>query len=91
MHLARGLTPGDGLGCGAALIGLAGRRIGRHGGYGFVAAILGELAIARLKSLSEKTRATNLLTWFNIGTVPHAAVKEAMEQFAVEVMPELRA
>jgi alkanesulfonate monooxygenase SsuD/methylene tetrahydromethanopterin reductase-like flavin-dependent oxidoreductase (luciferase family) len=56
-------------------------------------AIIGdsELAIARLKSLSEKTRATNLLTWFNIGTVPHAAVKEAMEQFALEVMPELRA
>ena len=40
---------------------------------------------------TQKTRATNLLTWFNIGTVPHAAVKEAMEQFAVEVMPELRA
>jgi alkanesulfonate monooxygenase SsuD/methylene tetrahydromethanopterin reductase-like flavin-dependent oxidoreductase (luciferase family) len=47
------------------------------------------LAVEKLKDLAQKTGATNLLTWFNIGTVPHAAVKAAMEQFATEVMPKL--
>jgi alkanesulfonate monooxygenase SsuD/methylene tetrahydromethanopterin reductase-like flavin-dependent oxidoreductase (luciferase family) len=47
------------------------------------------LAVEKLKDLAQKTGATNLLTWFNIGTVPHAAVKAAMEQFAKEVMPNI--
>jgi hypothetical protein len=54
-------------------------------------AIVGDsgLALERIKELTEKTRATSLLAWFNIGTVPHALVKESMERFATEVMPKL--
>lgn len=54
-------------------------------------AVIGDSAVAieKIKELTKTTGATNLLTWFNIGTVPHAAVKAAMEQFAAEVMPEL--
>jgi len=47
------------------------------------------LAVEKLKELVHKTGATNLLTWFNIGTVPHPAVKASMEQFAAEVMPKI--
>jgi hypothetical protein len=46
-------------------------------------------AIESLKALTAKTGATNLLTWFNIGNVPHGLVQEAMQQFAAEVMPHL--
>ena len=54
-------------------------------------AVIGDsrLAVERIRELTEKTGATNLLTWFNIGTVPHALVKESMERFAAEVMPRL--
>lgn len=48
-----------------------------------------QLALARIKELVGQTGATQVLAWFNIGTVPHAAVKEAMAQFASEVVPEL--
>lgn len=48
-----------------------------------------ETAVEKLKHLAQATGATNLLTWFNIGTVSHAAVKAAMEQFVAEVMPKL--
>ena len=46
-------------------------------------AVIGDanFAVDKLKELTQKTGATNLLTWFNIGTVPHALVKESMEQF----------
>jgi alkanesulfonate monooxygenase SsuD/methylene tetrahydromethanopterin reductase-like flavin-dependent oxidoreductase (luciferase family) len=44
-------------------------------------------ALQTLKALTASTGATNLLTWFNIGNVPHALVQEAMQQFAGEVMP----
>ena len=47
------------------------------------------LAVEKLKHLTQETGATHLLTWFNIGTVPHAAVNAAMEQFATEVMPKI--
>jgi alkanesulfonate monooxygenase SsuD/methylene tetrahydromethanopterin reductase-like flavin-dependent oxidoreductase (luciferase family) len=46
-------------------------------------------AVERLKELTQRTGATNLLTWFNIGTVPHAAVKASMEQFASDVLPKI--
>jgi alkanesulfonate monooxygenase SsuD/methylene tetrahydromethanopterin reductase-like flavin-dependent oxidoreductase (luciferase family) len=54
-------------------------------------AVIGDsdLAAEKLRELAQRTGATNLLTWFNIGTVPHDAVKSAMEQFAAEVMPKL--
>ncbi|MGH7812268.1 MAG: LLM class flavin-dependent oxidoreductase [Candidatus Binatia bacterium] len=45
--------------------------------------------IDKIKDLRHKTGATHLLTWFNIGTVPHAQVEESMQQFAEEVMPKL--
>ena len=54
-------------------------------------AVIGDagLAVDKLKDLTQKTGATNLLTWFNIGTVPHALVKESMERFIKDVMPKL--
>ena len=54
-------------------------------------AVIGESssAIEKIKYYSRKTGATQLLAWFNIGTVPHAAVKESMQQFAHEVMPKI--
>jgi alkanesulfonate monooxygenase SsuD/methylene tetrahydromethanopterin reductase-like flavin-dependent oxidoreductase (luciferase family) len=54
-------------------------------------AVIGDSRLAREKigALTRSTGATHLLTWFNIGTVPHVAVKAAMEQFAREVMPHL--
>jgi len=54
-------------------------------------AVIGDsiLAVEKIKALQENTGATTILTWFNIGTVPHAAVKQSMEQFASEVMPNL--
>jgi alkanesulfonate monooxygenase SsuD/methylene tetrahydromethanopterin reductase-like flavin-dependent oxidoreductase (luciferase family) len=54
-------------------------------------AVIGDskFAIEKLRELQEKTRATQLLAWFNIGTLPHAHVKESMQQFADEVMPHI--
>lgn len=54
-------------------------------------AVIGDanLAVEKLKKLTQKTGATNLLTWFNIGTVPHPLVKESMERFIKDVMPKL--
>ena len=54
-------------------------------------AVIGDskAAVDALKELSRQTGATNMLTWFNIGTVPHGLVKESMQQFAAEVMPKL--
>lgn len=46
-------------------------------------------AVETLGNVTQRTGATHLLTWFNIGAVPHAAVKASMEQFAMEVMPRL--
>jgi alkanesulfonate monooxygenase SsuD/methylene tetrahydromethanopterin reductase-like flavin-dependent oxidoreductase (luciferase family) len=54
-------------------------------------AVIGDssLAVGKLKELTQTTGATNLLGWFNIGTVPHDAVKASMEQFARDVMPKI--
>jgi alkanesulfonate monooxygenase SsuD/methylene tetrahydromethanopterin reductase-like flavin-dependent oxidoreductase (luciferase family) len=54
-------------------------------------AVIGDsgVAVDKIKNLTQQTGASNILTWFNIGTVPHAAVKESMQQFAAEVMPRL--
>lgn len=54
-------------------------------------AIIGnsEIAVQALREWSQKTGASHFLTWHNIGTVPHALVKESMEQFAREVMSQL--
>ncbi len=51
-------------------------------------AIIGDsqTAIRGLKELAANTGATHFLTWFNIGSVPHALVEESMRQFAAEVM-----
>jgi alkanesulfonate monooxygenase SsuD/methylene tetrahydromethanopterin reductase-like flavin-dependent oxidoreductase (luciferase family) len=55
-------------------------------------AVIGDSAsvIAKINDLRRKTGATHLLAWFNIGTVPHAQVEESMQQFAEEVMPNLK-
>ena len=54
-------------------------------------AVIGDsnFAIEKIKNLTKRTGATQLLAWFNIGIVPHAAVKESMQQFATEIMPKL--
>ena len=46
-------------------------------------------AVETLRQLSKKTAAGHMLVWMNIGSMPHALVKESMEQFAAEVMPKL--
>jgi alkanesulfonate monooxygenase SsuD/methylene tetrahydromethanopterin reductase-like flavin-dependent oxidoreductase (luciferase family) len=48
-----------------------------------------EATVRALKDLAQKNGATHFLTWHNIGSVPHSLVKESMEQFAREVMPQL--
>jgi alkanesulfonate monooxygenase SsuD/methylene tetrahydromethanopterin reductase-like flavin-dependent oxidoreductase (luciferase family) len=55
-------------------------------------AVIGDSAsvIDKINNLKHKTGATHLLAWFNIGTVPHAQVEESMQQFAEEVMPNLK-
>lgn len=54
-------------------------------------AVIGDtdFALEKIKNLTQETGATNLLTWFNIGTVPHALVKDSMERFTKDVMPKL--
>jgi alkanesulfonate monooxygenase SsuD/methylene tetrahydromethanopterin reductase-like flavin-dependent oxidoreductase (luciferase family) len=54
-------------------------------------AVIGDsqFAVDKLSELTKRTGATQILTWFNIGTVPHAAVQESMQQFASEVMPKI--
>jgi alkanesulfonate monooxygenase SsuD/methylene tetrahydromethanopterin reductase-like flavin-dependent oxidoreductase (luciferase family) len=54
-------------------------------------AVIGDskLAAEKLGELTRQTGAAHLLVWFNIGTVPHEAVKASMAQFAKEVMPKL--
>lgn len=54
-------------------------------------AVVGDsnVAAAKIKELTAQTGASQVLAWFNIGTVPHAAAKASMEQFAREVMPKL--
>ena len=48
-----------------------------------------EATVQALRDLSQKTGATHFLTWHNIGSVPDPLVRESMEQFAREVMPQL--
>jgi alkanesulfonate monooxygenase SsuD/methylene tetrahydromethanopterin reductase-like flavin-dependent oxidoreductase (luciferase family) len=67
---------------------------GTHVGFETICsqhAIVGdsETAVQAIRELSRRTGATHLLAWFNIGSVPHALVKQSMEQFAAEVMPKL--
>lgn len=48
-----------------------------------------ETASAAIRRLVEETRATQLLCWMNMGSVPHRLVLESMERRAREVMPAL--
>jgi len=54
-------------------------------------AVIGDAALVaeKIKKLGEQTGATQVLAWFNIGTVPHALVKESMERFTKDVTPKL--
>jgi hypothetical protein len=54
-------------------------------------AVVGDskVTVQALRDLSQKTGATHFLTWHNIGSIPHPLVKESMERFAREVMPQL--
>ena len=54
-------------------------------------AVVGDstFAVEKLRGLREQTGAMHFLTWHNIGSVPHALVKESMERFAREAMPQL--
>ena len=54
-------------------------------------AVIGDSASAveSLRKLIKRTAAGHILLWMNIGSIPHALVKESMEQFAAEVMPKL--
>jgi alkanesulfonate monooxygenase SsuD/methylene tetrahydromethanopterin reductase-like flavin-dependent oxidoreductase (luciferase family) len=47
------------------------------------------LALEKLQALCARTGATQLLCWFNIGTMGHADVKDSMKRFAADVMPKL--
>ena len=54
-------------------------------------AVIGDApyAVDKIKKLCARTGATQLLCWFNIGTMPNVDVKDSMQRFAVEVMPKL--
>ena len=54
-------------------------------------AVIGDapFAVEKLKALCARTGATQILGWFNIGTMPDADVKDAMQRFAGDVMPQL--
>lgn len=54
-------------------------------------AVIGDapFAVEKLKALCERTGATQILGWFNIGTMPNADVQDAMRRFATDVMPKL--
>jgi len=54
-------------------------------------AVIGDadLVANKIKKLASQTGATHVLSWFNIGTVPHALVNESMERFTKDVMPKL--
>jgi alkanesulfonate monooxygenase SsuD/methylene tetrahydromethanopterin reductase-like flavin-dependent oxidoreductase (luciferase family) len=54
-------------------------------------AVIGDApyAVDKIKGLCARTGATQLLCWFNIGTMPNADVKDAMQRFATDVMPKL--
>jgi alkanesulfonate monooxygenase SsuD/methylene tetrahydromethanopterin reductase-like flavin-dependent oxidoreductase (luciferase family) len=45
-------------------------------------------AIIALQDLAKRTSAGHFLVWMNIGSLPHALVKESMCQFAAEVLPK---
>ena len=53
-------------------------------------AVIGDadLVADQIRKLAEQTGATHVLTWFNIGTVPHVLVKESMERFTRDVIPK---
>ncbi|MGN6719463.1 MAG: hypothetical protein ACTHLX_19000, partial [Candidatus Binatia bacterium] len=54
-------------------------------------AVIGDadLVANKIKELASQTGAKHFLAWFNIGTVPHALVKESMERFTKDVIPTL--
>ena len=54
-------------------------------------AVIGDadFAVDKIRQLTEQTGARHLLTWFNIGTVPHALVLDSMQRFMNDVMPKL--
>jgi alkanesulfonate monooxygenase SsuD/methylene tetrahydromethanopterin reductase-like flavin-dependent oxidoreductase (luciferase family) len=54
-------------------------------------AVIGDadLVANKIKELASQTGAKHFLAWFNIGTVPHALVKESMERFTKDVIPKL--
>jgi alkanesulfonate monooxygenase SsuD/methylene tetrahydromethanopterin reductase-like flavin-dependent oxidoreductase (luciferase family) len=56
-------------------------------------AILGSPASARsaIQELVERTGASHLLCWMNVGSIPHPLVLESMRLFAHELLPELAA
>ncbi len=47
------------------------------------------LALEKLQALCARTGASQLLCWFNIGTMAHADVEDSMRRFAGDVMPKL--
>jgi alkanesulfonate monooxygenase SsuD/methylene tetrahydromethanopterin reductase-like flavin-dependent oxidoreductase (luciferase family) len=54
-------------------------------------AVIGDSALALqvLRQLTKDTAASHVLVWMNIGSMSHDLIKQSMEQFAAEVMPEL--
>jgi len=54
-------------------------------------AVIGDapFAVDKLTGLCARTGATHVLCWFNIGSMPNADVKDAMQRFAADVMPHL--
>ena len=54
-------------------------------------AVIGDapFAVEKLTALCARTGATQILGWFNIGTMANADVQDAMRRFATDVMPKL--
>lgn len=45
----------------------------------------------RIAELADATGAGHVLTWMNIGSIPHAHIKDSMLRFAEEALPAVRA
>jgi len=57
----------------------------------FAAIGTAEHVVGRIEELARETGANHILAWMNIGSVPHADIRQSMERFAADALPAVRA